>query len=231
MSIESELQELADPAKAKALRRFFKTGEGEYGEGDVFLGIKVPDTRKVAKRHMDLTLGQIQGLLDSRVHEHRLAGLLVLVGQFETAGEKRRKGIYGFYLRNAKRVNNWDLVDLSAERIIGPYVMERDKSVLYRLARSGNIWERRIAILSTFHLIKNGRYAETVKVAEMLLDDEEDLIHKAVGWMLREVGKRGGLAEEKAFLDKHRQRMPRTMLRYAIERFSPEERKRYLGYR
>jgi 3-methyladenine DNA glycosylase AlkD len=229
LEIVRELDALADARKAKVLSGFFKSGKGEYGEGDVFLGIKVPDTRMVAKRHGTLSLKEIRRLLGSKVHEHRLAALLILVYQYDKADEEKRKEIYDFYMKNAKRVNNWDLVDLSAERIVGPYLMKRDKSPLYKLARSDNIWERRIAILSTFHFIKNGRYSETTKIAGMLLDDKEDLIHKAVGWMLREVGKRGGLAEERAFLDKHSRRMPRTMLRYAIERFGPEERKRYMG--
>lgn len=228
LAIMRELGSLADPRKAGVLSGFFKTGKGEYGEGDVFLGIAVPDTRKVAKRHPDLTPAQVRELLRSKVHEHRLAGLLVLVGQFERAGEAGRRRIYRFYLANAKRVNNWDLVDLSADKIVGAYLMERDKSILFTLARSENVWERRIAILSTFHFIKNGRFSETLRIAEMLLDDEHDLIQKAVGWMLREVGKRGGLAEEKRFLEKHCRRMPRTMLRYAIERFSKEERERFL---
>lgn len=228
LEIMRELDALADGKKARVLAGFFKSGKGGYGEGDVFLGVKVPQTRKVAERHMSLSLAQVRELLQSRVHEHRLAGLIVLVGQFGKADEAGRGLIYRFYIKNARKVNNWDLVDLSADKIVGAYLMDRDKAVLYRLARSENLWERRIAIISTFHFIKNGRYSETLKIAEMLLGDEHDLIHKAVGWMLREVGKRGGLAEERKFLDRHRKRMPRTMLRYAIERFGKEERERYL---
>ncbi len=228
MTIEEELDALADPAKAKVLRGFFKTGRGEYGEGDRFLGIRVPDTRRVAKRHADLGFPELQRLLDSPIHEYRFAALLILLERFRKADGKGRKEAYGFYLRNAGRVNSWDLVDLSAEKIVGPYIEKGDRTVLRRLARSSDLWERRIAILSTFHFIKKGDFDDTLRVAEILLDDPHDLIHKAVGWMLREVGKRGGLREEKAFLEKHHRRMPRTMLRYAIERFSPRERARYL---
>ncbi len=228
LAIMRELDALADHEKAIVLSGFFKTGKGDYGEGDVFLGVKVPDTRRVARRHMGLSLAQVSELLGSRVHEHRLAALIILVDQFGKADEAGRERIYRFYIKSARKINNWDLVDCSADKIVGAYLMGRDKAVLYRLARSKNLWERRIAILSTFHFIKNGRYGETLKIAEMLLNDEHDLIHKAVGWMLREVGKRGGLAQEKAFLERHSERMPRTMLRYAIERFSPSERARYL---
>ncbi len=229
LAIMRELDALADREKARVLCGFFKTGKGGYGEGDVFLGVNVPDIRKVAGRYTGLSQAQVSELLESRVHEHRLAALIILVGQFGKADGKGKGRIYRFYIRNAGRINNWDLVDCSADRIVGAYLMERDKAVLYRLARSKSLWERRIAILSTFHFIKNGRYSETLKIAGMLLDDEHDLIHKAVGWMLREVGKRGGLAQEKAFLERHSERMPRTMLRYAIERFSKEERERYMG--
>ncbi len=228
LAIMRELDALADHEKAIVLSGFFKTGKGEYGEGDVFLGGKVPDTRRVARRHRGLSLAQVSELLGSRVHEHRLAALIILVDQFGKADEAGRERIFRFYIKNARKINNWDLVDCSADRIAGAYLMERDKAVLYRLARSKNLWERRIAIISTFHFIKNGRYGETLKIAEMLLNDEHDLIQKAAGWMLREVGKRGGLAQEKAFLERHSERMPRTMLRFAIERFSPSERARYL---
>ena len=229
IGIMRELDALADPEAARLSARFFKTGKGEYGEGDVFLGLSVPQMRKVVKRHLRLPMSDMKKLLGSKVHEHRLVAFLILVERYERSDEGGRKEVYDFYMRNTKRANNWDLVDCSAGKIAGPYLMDRDKSVLYRLARSENLWERRIAIISTHHFIRNHRYGDTLRIAELLLDDKHDLIHKAVGWMLREVGKRGGLREEKAFLDKHRHRMPRTMLRYAIERFSPSERKRYMA--
>lgn len=228
MKIKKDLGKLADPETAKLLSGFFKTGKGEYGEGDVFLGLKVPDTRKIAKRYKDLSMKEISELLKSRVHEHRLAALLILVEKFERAEEKEREMIYRFYLKNAKRINNWDLVDLSAPKIMGPYLLDKDKKILYRLARSENLWERRIAVLSTFEFIRNGRFDDALKISEILLNDGHDLIHKAVGWMLREIGKKDQRAEER-FLKKHYRKMPRTMLRYAIEKFDEKKKKSYMA--
>lgn len=227
----SDMEKLRNPKKAKILARFFKTGKGEYGEGDVFLGIQVPDTRKVAKNYLELDDQEIRELLDSKIHEHRLAALLLLVEKYKKSDEKRKKKIVDFYLTNTDRINNWDLVDLSADKILGDYLFDKDdreKSILYTLARSKNLWERRIAIISTFAFIKQEKFEETFKVAEILLQDKHDLIHKAVGWMLREIGKRNQEEEEK-FLRKHYKRMPRTMLRYAIERFDDKKRKFYLS--
>ena len=224
MSIKSELEKLADPEKAKLLSGFFKTGKGQYGEGDIFLGVMVPNTRKVVRQHEDATFEELEELLNSKIHEHRLAALLVLVENFPT----NKDVIYEFYMKNTKKINNWDLVDCSAPYIVGGYLLDRDRSVLYKLAKSDNIWERRIAIIATLNFIKNKKFDDTVKIAEILLEDKHDLIHKAVGWMLREMGKRGGLAEEEMFLQKNSKKMPRTMLRYAIERFDKEKRGEYM---
>ena len=228
MRIEDELKELENPRKAKVLSRFFKTGKGEYGEGDVFLGVMVPETRRVAKRHRDLSLIEIQKLLNSKIHEHRLAALLILVEKFSKGDERERKRIYEFYLQNARKVNNWDLVDLSAPKIVGRHLLDGKRTVLRKLAKSRNLWERRIAIVSTYAFIKEGQYEDTLKISEMLLEDEHDLIHKAVGWMLREVGKKDQEEEEK-FLGKYHRKMPRTMLRYAIEKFDKKRREFYMN--
>ncbi|HSB47783.1 MAG TPA: DNA alkylation repair protein [Candidatus Bilamarchaeum sp.] len=227
--IAAELARYADPEKARVLSGFFKTGKGEYGEGDVFIGVKVPESRRVARMFRDADLAAVKQLLGSEIHEHRLTGFLILVDKFNAGDERAKRAIYAFYMENRGRANNWDLVDLSADKIVGEYLLERDKDVLYRFAKSEDVWERRIAIVSTFAFIKKGRFGDTLKIAEMLLRDKHDLIHKAAGWMLREVGKRGGLGKEKKFLDKYCRKMPRTMLRYAIERFPERERKKYLG--
>lgn len=230
MSLEELRQTIkksANPAQAKILSRFFKTGRGEYGEGDEFLGIKVPISRSIAKQFKDLTLTEIQELLNSPIHEERLIALFILIEHFKKADGHIKKIIFNFYLRNTKRVNNWDLVDLSAERIIGVYLLDKDNNVLFKLARSKNLWEKRIAIMSTFHFIKNGNYETTLAIADMLLKDEHDLIHKAVGWMLREIGNRN-LKVEESYLKDHYKTMPRTMLRYAIEKFPEKKRQAYL---
>src|SRR3989304_4111946 len=226
-SLRAILKKQANPEQAKVYLRFFKTGKGEYGEGDEFLGIKVPVSRKIAKEFKDLALPEIQELLNSKVHEERLIALFILTEQYRRKDFEQKKVIYDFYLKNLKRVNNWDLVDLSAEKIIGAYLFEKDKQILFRLARSKNLWDRRIAIMSTFHFIKNGLYDMTFEIADKLLQDEHDLIHKAVGWMLREIGNRD-LKSEEAFLKKQYKNMPRTMLRYAIEKFPEKKRQSYL---
>ena len=217
------LRNLADPVRAKNLARFFKTGEGEYGEGDKFLGITVPQIRAVVKQNKD---ADVSVLIKSRYHEERLCALLILVEQFKNDQDR----VYKFYLANTKYVNNWDLVDLTAPKIVGGYLVSRDKKILYKLARSENLWERRIAILSTFAFIARGESKEALKISEMLLGDSHDLIHKAVGWALREVGKRCGQKIEEEFLQKHYAKIPRTALRYAIERFGEKLRKSYLAW-
>lgn len=225
--LSKALRALADPDIAEHSQRFFKTGKGEYAEGDKFLGIRVPVLRKHAKQFQALPLEQTKQLLQSRFHEERLCALFILVRKFASGDSTQKTAIYNLYLNNTRYVNNWDLVDSSAHYILGPYLEKRDKQLLYDLSDSSNLWERRIAIMSTLHFIKQDKFEDTLKIATRLLRDEEDLIHKAVGWMLREVGKRK-VVVEKAFLKAHYQQMPRTMLRYAIEKFSDKQRKRYL---
>ncbi len=225
--LKSELQSLADPEKAGILSRFFKTGKGEYGEGDVFLGIKVPLQRVVARKYCNLPLRDAKKLLSSRVHEHRLTALFILVIQYQKADNSGRSRIADFYLSQTSGINNWDLVDLSAPKIVGAYLFDKDKSILYRLAESSHLWDRRISVLATFYFISKGEFDDALKIAGMLLKDKHDLIHKAVGWMLREIGKRDIDTEEK-FLDNHCKEMPRTMLRYAIEKFDEKKRKHYM---
>lgn len=228
-----ELNSLENKKQAKLLQGFFKTGKGEYGEGDIFLGIKVPVQRKVAKKYLCLSLDDLQQLLKSSIHEHRLVALMILVDKFNKSNDDKKhnkKQIVDFYLSNSHYINNWDLVDLSSPRIIGMYLLDKPESarrVLYDFAKSSNLWEKRIAIISTLAFIKNKQYADTLQIAEILLNDKHDLIHKAVGWMLREVGKMDVEVEE-SFLKKHYKQMPRTMLRYAIERFDEGKRKHYL---
>ena len=226
-SIGKELRALASPETAANLQRFFKTGPGQYGAGDLFLGIKVPPLRALAKRFPDADLGTISKLLASPYHEERLFALMLLMQFYQAADEAARQAAYDLYLGNTQRINNWDLVDLSAPRIVGRHLQDRPRRVLHKLARSSSLWERRIAILATAWFIRLDDYADTLRIAELLLQDEHDLMHKAVGWMLREVGKRD-LAAEEDFLREHYRAMPRTMLRYAIERFPEPKRKNYL---
>ena len=225
--IQKRLKDLGNRKHAAVSQRFFKTGPGQYGEGDVFIGVRVPVLRKLVKEYTDLTVGDIVILLQSRIHEERLLALLLLVGSFLKGDEAARKSIYEIYLSNTGYVNNWDLVDSSAEHIVGAYLVNRSKAVLYRLAESENLWERRISIMSTFHFIKRHQFSEALKISKILLSDQQDLIHKATGWMLREIGKRQ-LQTEETFLKAHYQKMPRTMLRYAIEKFPEQKRQRYL---
>jgi 3-methyladenine DNA glycosylase AlkD len=227
-SIQHELETLADPSRAVVMQRFFKTGPGQYGEGDRFLGIAVPTLRRLARTHLDLTLPDVATLLRSEWHEARFLALLILVRQYPHADASQRREIYRFYLKHRRLVNNWDLVDCSAEHIVGSFLRDSgDQGVVDRLARSPSVWDRRIAIISTFHSIKHREYEATLRLARTLLKDPHDLIHKAVGWMLREIGKRDQEIEER-FLQRHAAVMPRTMLRYAIERFPPTVRRRYL---
>lgn len=225
--VERALKARGTAKRAKASAWYFKTGKGQYGYGDVFIGVTVPEQRKIAKQYANLPLSEIKKLLASKFHECRLTALLILVAQFLNADEKTRAKIAKFYLTNIKRVNNWDLVDLSAPYILGKYLFDKDKKILYKLAKSKNIWERRVAILSTFEFIRNGYFNDVYLIAELLLNDTHDLMHKATGWMLREVGKRSRptLIE---FLKKHASHMPRTALRYAIEHFPENERKAIL---
>ncbi len=218
---------LKDETIAKHSARFFKTGVGEYGEGDLFLGIRVPVIRKIASKFKKIALSDVLVLLRSEYHEVRLFALIVMVEKYSRETTQQREEIYRLYLNNTRYVNNWDLVDTSAHRIVGPYLYEQNREKLYDLANSTSLWERRISIMSTFHFIRQSQYDDTLKIAKILLQDKEDLIHKAVGWMLREIGKRAYQVEEQ-FLLHHYKQMPRTMLRYALEKFPTTERKMYL---
>jgi 3-methyladenine DNA glycosylase AlkD len=226
--IKKDLIALRNPEKQEVLSSFFKTGKGQYGEGDVFLGIPVPQQRKVAKKYYDISLNDLQELLNSRIHEYRLTALVILVTKDKKANNEKKLSIFNFYLENTKNINNWDLVDISAPKIVGEFLFNKDKEILYKLARSQNLWERRISILSTFNFIKNNSFEDALEISKILLKDKHDLIHKAVGWMLREIGKRDQNIEEE-FLKKHCIKMPRTMLRYAIEKFSEKKKKYYLN--
>jgi 3-methyladenine DNA glycosylase AlkD len=226
--IRAELRSASDPAKAKVLARFFKTGIGEYGHGDRFLGVVVPKIRKIVKSHRQAQAAAVLKLLRSPYHEERLTALLILVEQYRHGDACRRRAIYELYLGSTAYINNWDLVDLTAQHILGEQIFGKDTSILTKLARSKNLWERRIAMLSTYCFIRRGVSREPLRIAEMLVHDPHDLIHKAVGWMLREVGKRCSREEECRFLDRHAAAMPRTMLRYAIEHFPEELRSKYM---
>jgi len=226
-AIKEEFQKLKDPERAAHLQRYFKTGEGEYGEGDIFLGLRVPVVRKIARKYRTISLETATGFLQSQFHEERLFALIVLVDCFGKASEKDKEKIYNLYLNNTEYINNWDLVDISAGKIVGASLFNRNIEPVYILAKSKNLWERRIAIMATSYFITKNEFDDTLKIAEIMLKDKEDLIHKAVGWMLREIGKRDIEAEE-SFLKKHYQHMPRTMLRYAIEKFPEEKRQWYL---
>jgi 3-methyladenine DNA glycosylase AlkD len=226
--VKKDLAKLVDKNKAVFLPRFFKTGPGEYGEGDKFIGVVVPAQRLVAKKYGELPLPDIEKLLHDEIHECRLTALLILIIKYQKSDSNTKKQIYNFYLINTKYINNWDLVDLSAPNIVGNYLLDQKRDILSKLAGSKNLWERRISIISTYAFIKNNQFDETIKIAGILLKDKHDLIQKAAGWMLREVGKRNQNIEEQ-FLQKYYRVMPRTMLRYAIEKFSPEKRKFYLN--
>jgi 3-methyladenine DNA glycosylase AlkD len=227
-NIKNKLRKLADKEKAKILQGFFKTGPGQYGEGDVFLGITVPALRKAVKECGATPLPDVLQLLRSVIHEERLFALMLLIHAYGNAHGSLKKKIYGLYLKNTRYINNWDLVDLSAPNIVGNYLADKSREPLYALARSRDLWKKRIAILSTLHFIRQNNFADTLQISEILLNDDHDLIHKAAGWMLREVGKRS-LATEERFLKQYYKKMPRTMLRYAIERFPEAKRKKYLN--
>ncbi len=226
-TIRNELHALASPETAFLLQRYFKTGPGQYGEGDIFLGVKVPPLRALAKRYREVKLDVVSDLLVSHYHEERLLALLLLMQFYQRGDDEQRCAAFDLYLNNTQHINNWDLVDVSAPHIIGHHLENRPRAILHTLAHSTALWERRIAILATFHFIRLKDFDDALRIAETLLDDKHDLMHKAVGWMLREVGKRD-LAAEESFLQKHYRDMPRTMLRYAIERFPEARRLQYL---
>lgn len=226
-AVHAAIMNEADEDRARNLQRFFKTGPGDYGEGDRFVGIKVPTLRRLAKTFKALPLEKTERLLASKIHEERLLALFILTHHFQQADDEHQKTIVDCYLRNTARINNWDLVDISAGHILGAWLFKRRKTLLTELAQSRSLWERRIAIIATGYFIAQGEFKPTLKIAKLLLNDEHDLIHKAVGWMLREVGKRDQTIEE-AFLRKYYRDMPRTLLRYAIERFPEGKRQAYL---
>jgi 3-methyladenine DNA glycosylase AlkD len=227
LKIKEDLWSFSRPEKISILQRFFKTGKGQYGEGDIFMGVMVPDTRKVAIKYKDIDFESIKTLLYSKVHEERLCALLILVEKNKKTNEKEKKEIFNFYIKHSKQANNWDLVDLSAVKIVGEYLFDKDKSILYDFAESKCIWQRRISVIATFCFIKSNKFTDALKIARILLKDKEELIHKAVGWMLREVGKRN-LKSEEDFLQKNFKNLPRVTLRYSIEKFPEDKRKKYL---
>jgi len=229
-TLKKDLKKLVNTKKAKLLQGFFKTGKGEYGEGDIFLGVSVPSQRKIAKKYLVISLEEIEKLLKSKIHEERLTALIILTYKYEkTKSEIGKKAIYNFYLNNTKHINNWDLVDVTTPKIVGAYLLEHEeeKNILYKLATSKNLWSKRISILATFPFIKAGKLNDSIKLSELFLKEKHDLMHKATGWMLREVGKKDEQVLT-AFLDKHVKEMPRTMLRYSIEKFPEEKRQSYL---
>jgi 3-methyladenine DNA glycosylase AlkD len=238
--ILKELKSKQNPLKAKILERFFKTGKGEYGEGDLFFGITVPESRKIAKKYKEIAFTEIEKVLNSKYHEARLVAILILVAKYRDASKQKnvieQKKVYNFYLKHTKNINNWDLVDLSAHYIVGDFLYHNKNkdneiieiTILEKLAKSKNLWERRIAIISTFAFIYKGEYQDTIKITKMLMNDKHDLINKACGWMLREIGKRVSEVPLIKFLDEYGTKIPRTMLRYAIERLPDEKRLYYL---
>jgi len=225
--LQKELKKLSNPKQAKLLQGFFKTGEDQYGEGDIFLGIMMPIQRKIAQRFINLDFKDIQKLLNSKIHEYRMVALLILTYIYSQASNERKKEVYNFYLKNTKNINNWDLIDVTSHKIIGDYLKDKPREILYKLAKSENLWEKRISIISCFAFIKDNDFKDALNISKILLNDKHDLIHKAVGWVLREIGKKDQIIEEN-FLKKHYKNMPRTMLRYAIERFDEDKRLRYL---
>jgi len=227
LQLKKDLKNLSNTEKKKKLEKYFKTEKGEYGEGDIFLGISVGDQRKIAKKYKKLTIPQVTELLQSRIHEYRLVALILLVEKYRKGNNAEKKTIAELYLKSTEWINNWDLVDISAPKILGDYYWDKPKNILYTLAESDNLWERRISVLSTFTFISKGSYEISLNIAEKLVKDDHDLIHKAVGWMLREIGKRDQAIEEE-FLMKYYKTMPRTMLRYSIEKFDEEKRQFYM---
>ena len=221
--LKQELQAKANPEKAKISQGFFKTGKGEYGEGDIFLGLTSEEIKSIAKEYRELDLSEVEKMLNSKIHEYRMTALRILLLKYK----KDRENIYNFYLKNTRNINNWDLVDVTCPHIVGNYLIDKNKGILYKLAKSENLWEKRIAIVSTFEFIRYKEFDDTLKIGEILLNDKHDLIHKAVGWMFREIGKKDVKVLE-TFLKKHYKKMPRTMLRYSIEKFNKEKRDAYL---
>jgi 3-methyladenine DNA glycosylase AlkD len=228
--LQVALRKISDVKKIEVFKYFFKTGKGQYGEGDEFIGISMPQQREVIKGFKDLSLVEISEMLKSPIHEFRMSGLLILVGQFNKAKSEKRREIYEFYLYNIEKINNWDLVDCSCRDIVGAYLFDKDRSKLYELAATDHLWSQRIAVVSTWYFIRKKQFTDIFRLAEMLLTHKHDLMHKAVGWMLREAWKKDDLAVEE-FLDEFAKQMPRTMLRYTIEKMDEPKRKYYLGHK
>lgn len=226
-----DIKTLASEERALASKRFFKTDFGQYGYGDEFIGISMPDLRKVCRQYNSISLDECEYLVNSKIHEFRMAGLVILVNKFTKEDEATKKNIYNLYIRQlgAGNINNWDLIDVTCDHIVGKYLADKPKDILYKLAKSDNLWERRASIMATFAYIKTGKSDETLKIAQMLLKDDHDLIHKSVGWMLREVGKRVSEQDLLNFLDKNYRHMPRTMLRYSIERLDLKTKQKYMA--
>lgn len=226
--IENELKRYSNSKKAKHSQKFFKTGKGQYGEGDIFLGITNPEIKSIVKEYYkEMSLNNLLSFIQSKYHEYRMFGLQCLVSKYQKCKTKERKEIYQIYISNTKYINNWDLVDVTCYKIVGEYLKEKKRKILYTFAKSNDLWKQRISIISTFAFIRDNDFKDTLAISEILLHHEHDLIHKAVGWMLREVGKRDQNIEE-VFLKKYYKDMPRTMFRYAIERFEEDKRQRYL---
>lgn len=225
--VSRDTKSVSDPVRASHSARYFKTGPGQYGEGDKFHGLSTPKSQNIAAKYKDLSLTEIKKLLQSPYHEDRIIAVIILVHQFAVADPAKQKQIYDLYLSSTDRINNWDLVDISAPKIVGRYLSGKPRTVLHKLAKSNNLWDRRVAVLSTFWFIRDRDFSDALQIGELLLFDKHDLIHKAVGWMLREIGNRN-LKAETDFLDQHVHHMPRTMLRYAIEKFPEKLRRHYL---
>ncbi|MBU0580527.1 MAG: DNA alkylation repair protein [Candidatus Margulisbacteria bacterium] len=226
-NIKKELAKYIDPEKAKIYPRFFMAGIGEYGEGDIFIGVTVPNIQKIAKKYINLPFPEIKTLLSAKIHEYRCLAVHVLIYRYQKGSKQEQEKIAKFYLANLKGINNWDLVDISTPKILGHYLFDKDRSVIYKFSKANSLWLQRISIMTTFYFIRQNDFADTLKLAKFFLNHKHDLIHKAAGWMLREIGKRDKKVEV-AFLNKHYKNMPRTMLRYAIEKFPKKERIKYL---
>ena len=227
MKASEEIRELASKKIAKHSLRFFKTGKGEYGYGDIFLGVRAPEIRSIAKKHIDISIADMKNLIKSKYHEERFLGLIILVNKYSKSNNEIRNQLYKIYVSSFKYINSWDLVDVTCSHVIGKHLMDKDRSILYTWAKSEDLWTKRIAIVSTHFFIRKNDLQDTFKIADILLNDNHDLIHKAVGWMLREAGKRD-IKKEEGFLKKHYKTMPRTMLRYSIEKFPEDKRQKYL---
>lgn len=227
-NLRKVLSSYSSKQKAISVAKYFKTGPGQYGEEDIFIGVSSPILHILAKKNSQLTILEIECLLNSKIHEERMLALFIMVLNYKKGNESNKNEIFNIYIKNIKSINNWDLVDCSAQYIIGPWLENKDKAYLYKLARSDSVWEKRIAIISTFYYIKNGQPNDSLMIAEILLHDDHYLIHKAVGWMLREIGNHCSLSLEETFLKKYYKNMPRTMLRYAIEKFPNDLRLKYL---